>query len=232
MDRGRNGRNSRDPLRRGHPQPRARQRAFLIGATPRRAGSEPSCASCCARPAWRWPGRWCSAATGRIPTATSGEGKLDEVKARRRGVGRQPRGLRRRAAAAPGAQPRAGARRAGDRPHGDHPRHLRRPRRLGRGQAPGGAGPARVQPRPHARALDPPRAARSGPHGRRHRHPRPGRVPDRDRPPAGARPHLGAAAPPAPHQGHARHDARGARARRPADAWRWPATPTPASPRC
>ena len=73
---------------------------------------------------------------------------------------------------------------------------------LGRGQAPGRAGPARVQPRAHARPLDPPRAAR-----RRHRHQGPGRVPDRDRPPAGARPHRRAQAPPRPYQGHARRDA-------------------------
>ena len=41
---------------------------------------------------------------------------------------------------------------------------------LGRGQAPGRAGPARVQPRAHARAVDPPRAPR-----RRDRHQGPGR---------------------------------------------------------
>ena len=74
---------------------------------------------------------------------------------------RQPGRLRRRAGATPGAQPRGGARRAGDRPHRGHPRHLRRPRPLGRGQAPGRAGPARIQPGPHARAVDAPRAPRA-----------------------------------------------------------------------
>ena len=43
-----------------------------------------------------------------------------------------------------------------------------------RGQAPGRARPARVQPRPHARAVDPPRAPRRRAHGRRHRHQGPG----------------------------------------------------------
>ena len=120
-----------------------------------------------------------------------------------------------------------------DRPHGDHPRHLRRPRALGRGQAAGRAGPARVQPRAHARAVDAPRAARRRPHGRRHRHEGPGRVADRDRPPARARPDRRAASGRLQRdEGHARDDARRARARGPADASRWPATRTPASRRC
>ena len=65
-----------------------------------------------------------------------------------------------------------------------------------RGQAPGRARPARVQPRPHARAVDAPRAPR-----RRHRHARTGRVADRDRPPPGARPDRRAQAPPRRRQG-------------------------------
>ena len=84
--------------------------------------------------------------------------------------------------------------------------------RLGRGQAPGGARAARVQPRADARAVDAPRASRRRPHGRRHRHQGPGRVPDRDRPPPGARPHLRAAAAPRRDEGHARDDAPRARA--------------------
>ncbi|CAA9507811.1 MAG: Ribosome LSU-associated GTP-binding protein HflX, partial [uncultured Solirubrobacterales bacterium] len=131
---------------------------------------------------------------------------------RRRQLGR----LRRRARAAPGAQPRAGDRRAGDRPHGDHPRHLRRPRELGGGQAAGRARPARVQPRAHARAVDPPRAPRRRAHGRRHRHPWPGRDPDRDRPSPRSRPHYRAEAPPRAHPGHALDHAQRARARAPA----------------
>ena len=99
---------------------------------------------------------------------------------------RQPGRLRRRARAPPGAQPRAGARSAGDRPYRDHPRRLRRPRPLGGGQAPGRARPAPVQPRPHARAVDPPRATRRRAHGRRHRDQGARRV-ARSRPTAGWR---------------------------------------------
>ena len=65
------------------------------------------------------------------PNTYLGPGKLEEVSSRAQ-AGRRQRGrLRRRAVPAPGAQPRAGARRAGRRPHGDHPRHLRRARELG-----------------------------------------------------------------------------------------------------
>ena len=116
------------------------------------------------------------------------EGQAGRAEASGEGCGREPRRLRRRAAAAAGAEPRGGARRAGDRPHGDHPRHLRRPCGLGRGQAPGRAGAARVQPGTHARAVDPSRAARRG-HHRRHRHEGPRRDADRDRPEAGPGPH-------------------------------------------
>ena len=124
---------------------------------------------------------------------------------------RQPGRLRRRAGAAPGAQPRGGARRAGDRPHRGDPRHLRRPRPLGRGQAAGRAGPARIQHGPHAGALDPPRAPRRRPHGRRHRHQGPGRDPDRDRPPPRPRPDRGAAPPARAAGAQPRRDARPAR---------------------
>ncbi len=101
-----------------------------------------------------------------------------------------------------------------------------------RGQAPGRARPARVQPRPHAGPVDPPRAARRRPHGRGHRHPRPRRVADRDRPPprAGAdqRP---AAAPRRGPQG-ARDDARRRAAARSCRRSPSPGTRTPASRRC
>ena len=129
------------------------------------------------------------------PNLYLGPGKVDELKARAQGGGRQRRRRRRRAHPAPGAQPREGARPAGARPHHGDPRHLRRPRPLGRGQAPGRARPARVQHGPHARPVDAPRASRRRPRRRRHRHPRPGRVADRDRPPARARPHHRAAPP-------------------------------------
>ena len=142
------------------------------------------------------------------PDRYLGRGKLDEVAGRDQARRRQPRRLRRRARAAPGAQPRGGARRAGDRPHRRDPRHLRRPRPQRRGQAPGRARPARVQPRAHAGPVDPPRAPRRRPHGRRHRHQGPGRVPDRDRPPARPRPDRGAAPRAAGRRAEPRDDAR------------------------
>ena len=94
------------------------------------------------------------------PDRYFGRGRLEELKAEIAADRRQPRRLRRRAAAAPGAQPGDGARRPGGRPHRGDPRHLRRPRPLGRGQAAGRAGPARIQHGPHAGAVDPPRAPR------------------------------------------------------------------------
>ena len=75
------------------------------------------------------------------------------------------------------------AREARRRPHQRDPRHLRRCTRTRRGQAPGRARAARVQPPAHARHVEAPRAP-----GRRRRHARTGRDPARDRPPAGARP--------------------------------------------
>ncbi len=129
MQRGRNGRTSETTGAdgKGIRNPRARQRAFCIVAGPdepdlselrellRTAGvavageAEPAARRARPRP---------------LPRARQARGG----QAGDQGGRREPRRLRRRAAAAPGAQPRAGARRAGDRPHGDHPRHLRRPR--------------------------------------------------------------------------------------------------------
>ena len=85
------------------------------------------------------------------PDTYLGAGKLAEAQGAARGGRRQPDRLRRRAERAPGAQPRAGAGPAGGRPHDRDPRHLRRARRHRRGQAPGRARAARVQPRAHAR---------------------------------------------------------------------------------
>ncbi len=143
------------------------------------------------------------------PNTYLGSGKLDEVKAAIAASDANLVGLRRRAHPPSGAQPGAGARGPGDRPHGDHPRHLRRPRPQRRGQAPGRARPAPVQPRPHARPVVAPRAAR-----RRHRHPRTGRDPDRDRPPAGPQPDRRAQAPARSRSVQPRRDAGRARARR------------------
>ena len=200
----------------------------------RRATTSPSSASCCAPPGVAVVGEMVQHRERPHPNRYLGRGKLDELKAAIKAGRRQPRRLRRRAHAAPGAQPRGGARRAGDRPHRGDPRHLRRPRAHGRGQAPGRARAARVQPRPHARPVDAPRAPRRRPRRRRHRHPGPGRVADRDRPPARARPHHRAAsaasstckARRAPIQRAERERAA------PAAASRSPATRTPASRRC
>ena len=63
---------------------------------------------------------------------------------------------------------------AGHRPHGHHPRHLRRPRQQRRGQAPGRVRAAAIQPRAHARAVDAPRAPGGLGLGARHRHRGPG----------------------------------------------------------
>ena len=150
------------------------------------------------------------------PNTYLGPGKVEEVKAAAKAADANVVAVRRRALAASGAQPGGRAGPAGHRPHGHHPRHLRRPRQQRRGQAPGRARPAAVQPRAHARAVDAPRAPgrlglRAG-----HRHQGPGRDADRDRPPPGARPHLGAQAQAGRGQVLARRDARRARARPPA----------------
>ncbi len=115
--------------------------------------------------------------------------------------------LRRRVDGPSGAQPRGGAGNAGGGSHGGDPRHLRLPRRERRGQAPGRARPARVQPRAHARAVEPPRAPR-----RRHRHEGSGGDADRDRSPPRARPHRGAAQAPRAREGNTGGAARRARA--------------------
>ena len=148
----------------GVSNPRARQRALAIGITSGHEDGDPLAEL---KELLRTAG---VATAGEAvqqreqpdPDRYVGRGKLTELKAADRRLRRQPGRLRRRAGAAPGAQPRGGARRAGDRSHRGDPRHLRRPRPLGRGQAAGRAGPARVQPGPHAGALDPPRAARRG----------------------------------------------------------------------
>ena len=140
------------------------------------------------------------------PDRYLGRGKLAELKVGDRSQRRQPGRLRRRAGPAPGAEPRGGARRAGDRSHRRDPRHLRRPRAQRGGKAPGRAGPARVQPRAHARPVDPSRAARG-----RDRDPRPRGDPDRDRPPPGARPDREPAPPPRAPGAKPRGDAGAAR---------------------
>ena len=75
-----------------------------------RATTSPSFASCCSPRAWRRWGSSSSTATAPHPNTYLGPGKLDELKAAAQGGGRQPRRLRRRALAAPGAKPRGRAR--------------------------------------------------------------------------------------------------------------------------
>ncbi len=96
--------------------------------------------------------------------------------------GREP-ARRRRARPGAAAVPRGRARRARHRPDAAHPRHLRPARRHRRGEAPGRAGAARVQPPADARPLAAPRAPR-----RRRRDARPRRDAARERPPPGAPP--------------------------------------------
>ena len=180
----------------GVSNPRARQRALAIGIVDGREDGDPlaELKELLRTAGVATAGEAVQQRAAPDPDRYLGRGKLAELKAADRRLRRQPGRLRRRAGAAPGAQPRGGAGRAGDRPHRGDPRHLRRPRPLGRGQAAGRAGPARVQPGADAGALDPPRAAR-----RRDRHQGPGREPDRDRPPPRPRPDRRAA--PAPRRG-------------------------------
>ena len=159
------------------------------------------------------------------------QGQAGRAQAGDQGQRRQPGGGGRRAGTAPGAQPRGGHRHAGDRPHRGDPGHLRRPRRLGRGQAAGRAGPARVQHGPHAGAVDPPRAPRRL-HRRRHRHQGPGRDADRDRPPARALADRGAAPAAGAHPRRAPDHAPRARAGGAAHRRAGRATRTRASRRC
>ena len=112
------------------------------------------------------------------------------------------------------------------RPHPADPRHLRPARGDRRGQAPGRARAARVQPAAHARHVAAPRAPR-----RRGRHARPGRVAARDRPPARAAAHLGAEEAPPGSRASARDAAQGASPHRDRRRSRSPATRTSASRR-
>ncbi len=197
--------------RAGNGSQRARQRAFCDrGAArrgrPRRAGR--------AAAHRRRGGRGGDGPAPRAapPEHLSRPGQGGGGEGRGAGVRREPDRVRRRAERAPGAQPRGGAGPAGGRPHDRDPRHLRLARGQRGGQAPGRAGAAGVQPRAHARPVEPPRAP-----GRRHRHEGPGGDADRDRPAPGARPHRGAAPAPGAREGHARGAARRARARGAAD---------------
>ena len=101
------------------------------------------------------------------------------------------------------ARGRAGVARR--RPDAADPRHLRPARGHRRGQAPGRARAARVQPAAHARPLAAPRAAR-----RRGRDAGPGREPARDRPPPRAPADLASAPAPERARQAARNAAQGA----------------------
>ena len=115
---------------------------------------------------------------------------------------------------------------ARDRPDAADPRHLRPARRQRRGEAPGRARAARVQPAAHAGHVAAPRAPR-----RRRRHARPRRVAARDRPPARPPPRLGAQAAPRRPRAAARDAPQGAPPHAGADRSRSPATRTSASRR-
>ena len=170
MDRSRNGRSAITRRRSASDATgpsraqRARQRAFCVAALPtrRRPRRARRAAAHGRRGRRRRDGPAArAAAPEHLPRARQG-GRGEGGRA---GVRREPDRLRRRADRAPGAQPRGGDRPAGGGSHDGDPRHLRLARGQRRGQAPGRAGPARVQPRAHARAVEPPRAPR-----RRDRH--------------------------------------------------------------
>ncbi len=153
------------PCRHERQRSRAHASARSASRPCRRGRTSRSSPSCCARPAWRSSASWSSAASSRTRTPTSAPARSP-----RRSVAAQACDANLIACddeltRPPGAQPRGGARPARRRPHDGDPRHLRLPRGQRRGQAAGRARPARVQPRAHARPVEPPRAA-----GRRHRH--------------------------------------------------------------
>ena len=129
------------------------------------------------------------------PAASAGRSEDLRRQGEARGAEGALRGLqgrradrRRRARPDPAAGARGCPLDARRRPHPADPRHLRPARRQRRGQAPGRARTAGVQPAAHARHVEAPRAPR-----RRRRHARPGRVAARERPPDGAPPHHAAA---------------------------------------
>ena len=124
------------------------------------------------------------------PRTYVGKGKLEELKQALRAT-RAPRCCSSTTSSTPSQQRAledALQARVVDRAAAD-PRHLRPARGERRGQAPGRARAARVQPAAHARHVAAPRAPR-----RRRRHARPRRVAARDRPPDRAPPHLAARA--------------------------------------
>ena len=155
------------------------------------------------------------------------QGQARGAEARLRRVGGRVAARRRRARPEPAAAAREPAPGARDRPHAADPRHLRPARPQRRGQAPGRARAARVQPAADAGHVAAPRAAR-----RRRRHARPRRVAARDRPPSRAPPDLPAQGPAGGARQAARHPAQGASALGDARRSRWPATRTSASRRC
>ena len=218
----------------GHRRdPRAKQRAYLH----RRAagGRRPLRAARAAAHRGRGGRRASSSSTATRPHPNTylGQGKLEELKARDQGAPTRTSSpsttSSRRARSA--TSRRSSACPVIDRTAID-PRHLRRPRAHRRGQAPGRARAARVQPRPHARPVDATSSAwarSSGGIGTRG----PGESQiETDR--RLARDRIAALQAPARATSSATRavDARRARARAPAAPSRWPATRTPASRRC
>ena len=152
--------------------------AVLAQGSRSRARSSPRSASWRGRPASSPSASSSSPAPGPTRRTYVGKGKLEELKHAFARVGRRVAARRRRARPGAAAPPREPAGGAGRRPHAADPRHLRPARAQRRGQAPGRARAARVQPAADARHVAAPRAPR-----RRRRHARPRRVAARDRPP-------------------------------------------------
>jgi hypothetical protein len=128
-----------------------------------------------------------------------------------------------------GAQPRKGSRLRGDGPHHGHPRDLPPQRALARRARAGGDRAPRLHGAAPARGGQARRAA--GAPAQRHRRARCRRIAHRAGPAQDPRPHRRAATGNRRHGRRAQDAARAAPGRQGSPAWRWSATPTPASPR-
>ena len=111
------------------------------------------------------------------PRTYLGKGRFNELGPRMAESAAESLDRRRRSRSEPAATPRGRPQASRRRPDAADPRHLCAARKDGRGQAPGRARAARVQPAADARLVAAPGAPR-----RRHRHAGPGRVAARDRP--------------------------------------------------
>ena len=214
----------------GIRNPRARQRALLIAAGP----DEPDLAELgeLLRTAGvAVAGEMTQKRPAPDPDRYFGKGKLAELKRAIKASDANLVAVRRRAAAAPGAQPRGGARTAGDRPHRDDPRHLRRPRRARPRASSRSSWPSSSTTSPACAGCGPTSSGWAAPPAAASA--RGARARPRSRPTAASR----ATASPRCAGGWSTPRARARRCATSASGpacppWRWPATPTPASPRC